>query len=292
MDHDVKKWIRLIDLNSARRLIQDKRREKLDKCTVLKYCFSRSPLDLLLAQVFGYWRSLYSSALIQRAFRFLAGFPILVTFSLPNGGRLQARWGTSDIELIRELVWNHEYDRILSANPGETVVDVGANIGLYSIACSHKVGNSGKIIAIEPEKENFSLLVQNLRLNGVTNVLPINEAISNFIGTTDLFLSETNLGGHSIIFRRGSKKRTVNCETLDKLCRRLGIRRVHLIKVDVEGAELAVLEGAQKMLEENKLRLIVVAEHFKDQITQVSRFLSDLGFITKVVNNYVVAWRK
>ena len=62
---------------------------------------------------------------------------------------------------------------------GDIVVDVGAHIGRYTIISSKRIGQSGKVIAIEPHPSNFEMLNRNIKLNGLTNVIPLNYAVNS-----------------------------------------------------------------------------------------------------------------
>ena len=69
---------------------------------------------------------------------------------------------------------------------GMRVIEIGANIGYYTLIAANLVGESGKIYAIEPEPANYALLTKNVEVNGYKNVIPIQKAISNEIGTSKL----------------------------------------------------------------------------------------------------------
>ena len=72
--------------------------------------------------------------------------------------------------------------------PGMVVLDIGANIGYHTLISSKLVGNTGKIYSFEPEPHNFKLLLKNIEINEFKNIIPINKALSNNIGSTKLFL--------------------------------------------------------------------------------------------------------
>ena len=82
---------------------------------------------------------------------------------------------------------------------GDVVVDVGANIGYYSLIFARAVGDNGKVFAFEPEPTNFDLLKKNLEINGYKNVVAINKAVSNIKGKVKLYVDSENMGGHSLI---------------------------------------------------------------------------------------------
>jgi FkbM family methyltransferase len=132
---------------------------------------------------------------------------------------------------------------------GATVIDVGAHIGLHTLMFSRHVGALGQVLAVEPSPANASLLRRHLAWNGCTNVSVIEAAAGRHEGAIEfVYRPDANdLGGfaNSIAYDIGGLRRRVSMTTLDALCDGLV---PDLIKIDVEGAELAVLQGAEKLL--------------------------------------------
>ncbi|MCB1484492.1 MAG: FkbM family methyltransferase [Hyphomicrobiaceae bacterium] len=81
---------------------------------------------------------------------------------------------------------------------GDVVIDIGANIGWYSLVAALRVGQSGQVISYEPSAENFALLARNVRINNLTNVRVSRAAIGDRDTVGNLFLSETNRGDHQL----------------------------------------------------------------------------------------------
>jgi FkbM family methyltransferase len=128
--------------------------------------------------------------------------------------------------------------------PGDVVVDVGANIGYYTLLFSRLVGNAGKVYAFEPDPTNYGYLLKNIELNGYKNIIAEQKAASDVSGKIRLFLHETNPGGHTITNAYdGLKSIDVKCVTLEKYFNG-HMRKPIFIKIDVEGAEDRVLRGA------------------------------------------------
>lgn len=149
----------------------------------------------------------------------------------------------SAIEIFQDEV----YDRVLSPQVGDTVIDVGANIGLFTVKASSKVGSGGFIIAIEPEPKNLSCL--RLNTDGLDNIKVLEKVALSKEGTVDLFISG-EMGGHSLIKTTHTtlQKIKVQGDTLDNIASGLGLTKVDFIKIDVEGSELEVLKGAEDIL--------------------------------------------
>ncbi len=99
---------------------------------------------------------------------------------------------------------NQDYFNVLKQNihTGDTVVDIGANIGYYTLLMSNLVGNGGKVFAFEPEPKNFEILQKNLELNQIKNVIVEQKAVSEFSGIGFLELSSDS-GQHRISRRKG-----------------------------------------------------------------------------------------
>lgn len=138
---------------------------------------------------------------------------------------------------------------------GMTVVDVGAHQGRYAIQFSRHVGEAGLVVAVEPEPRNLAILTRNLELNGICNVRPIRAACWSRREPLQFWL------GNTLDLSRVTKSTAENGDLigmpLDDLVDELALRRVDQVKIDVEGAEIDVLEGGRKMLREFRPRLFV-----------------------------------
>src|ERR671922_680338 len=165
---------------------------------------------------------------------------------------------------------NHENEimEYFIPNGGETVVDVGAHIGLYSLIAAKRVGTSGKVIAIEPDPENFKILKKNILLNQLTNVEAVECAVYSTREKLKLFLPEIE-GGRTIfntVMQDRARTSTENfieveANTLDNILESINITEVNWIKIDVEGAELEVLKGAVNTLSSNKNITLLIEVH-------------------------------
>jgi len=183
-------------------------------------------------------------------------------------------------------IYEPETTQLLEANlrPGDVVIDVGANIGWFTLLAARCVGDQGKVYAFEPDPSNFEILSKNVALNGYKNVVPEQKAVSSSAGWVDLFLDEANLGGHSTIPNENSKKLVrVESIRLDDYPPIIG-REINLIKMDVEGGEGNVLRGMPNLVGRNQ-RLSIITEFTPHSLAQSgyppSEFLqtlTDFGF--------------
>ena len=109
---------------------------------------------------------------------------------------------------------------------GMNVVDAGAHIGMYSILAAEKVGDKGKLIAIEPEPKNYKRIMENINLNNFKNIIPFNIALSDHNGSEKLYLSPWSTR-HSLTIESSkiSDFAQVQVKTLDKLLEELNIKK-------------------------------------------------------------------
>jgi FkbM family methyltransferase len=137
----------------------------------------------------------------------------------------------------------------------DIVIDIGANIGYYSLILAKIVGDKGKVFAFEPAPDNYSLLKKNIEINNYKNVVLENLAISDKNGSIELYLSQESMGWHRIYPSKycGENHVKVKMVTLDDYFKENTLRdKISFVKMDVEGAELGILRGMTSILENNK----------------------------------------
>jgi FkbM family methyltransferase len=139
--------------------------------------------------------------------------------------------------------------------PGDYVIDAGANIGWFSLLASSIVGTAGKIFAFEPMGATAEHLDRNLALNGASNVEVHRIALSDRRGEAKLTVTETgNIGTASLFATDSDEGEIVDTGRLDDIVPKRGFK---LLKMDVEGAELKVLHGAEKLLNARRIENIL-----------------------------------
>lgn len=182
---------------------------------------------------------------------------------------------------------------------GDTVVDIGAHMGRYTIVSSKRVGPSGKVIAIEAHPVNFKLLNRNIKLNRLTNVITINSAVYSKEMPLKLYLPDEEQGytmHHSVMagylstkYKRDIVEQNyiqVQADTLDSLLQRAKVEKVDWIKIDVEGAEFEVLKGVGETLTENKDITLLIEIHGKETYELVLGFIRSHGFRLEFEKTY------
>ena len=185
------------------------------------------------------------------------------TFSLPDGSRfdypLNSVIGralfTGGFEII-EVEFMRQ-----SLKPGNVLFDIGANGGLFTIIAAKQVGSSGHVYAFEPGLQELKLLRHNIAINNLTNVTVIEAAVSNKKGTTQFAISHDGAMNSLAQTNHPSQKieswQTVEMTTIDNVIEELSIPQVNFIKIDVEGAEKLVIEGAKNILSSDKNPIIL-----------------------------------
>ena len=184
------------------------------------------------------------------------------------------------------VMTRHEDDIIERFLPkqGDIVVDIGAHMGRYTIIGSKRVGAQGKVVAIEAHPSNFEMLNRNIKLNQLTNVIPLNYAVFSKETKIKLYLPEVESGYTIYNTIMSNRARTedkfveVNANTLDYILQSKGITYVNWIKIDVEGAEFEVLKGASNVLSKSKDIALLIEVHGLDNYRPILEFVSSYNF--------------
>ena len=162
--------------------------------------------------------------------------------------------------------------------PGMTVLDVGANIGYYTIIAARLVGESGRVFSFEPSTTTRALLEANVKRNAFQNVVIRPEALAERTGEVGFYPSTqaSNQGISSIIPTDDRPAEiTVPCSRLDDFVGNMGDRRIDLIKMDIEGAELQAIRGGRQVLGRSDGPPIIFEAH---DLAPVAGALRELGY--------------
>ena len=167
--------------------------------------------------------------------------------------------------------------------PGDTVIDVGANIGFYTLLFSRLVGNNGKVIAIEADQENYKLLKKNIDENKFKNIVALHNGVSDNTDVISLIRGNT-IGEHKLSNQKShdTNYSQVKCLKLDDICK--DINKIKLLKSDTEGHEIHVLNGCKTLLEKNKINNIMIEfnishlNYYKSKPKELFDILSNYGF--------------
>ena len=178
----------------------------------------------------------------------------------------------------------------LLPRPGDVFLDVGANVGWYTLHVAQMVGPEGLVLAVEPSPDSFAVLKENIKLNHLSNVTALNFAAWDRDGELDLILAET-CTGHTVKrawansakpWSRFSERRVtvrVPARRLDDVLKEQNVTQVDWVKIDVEGAEVEVLRGLRKTLTRFHPRILIEAEHLED----LTSILQPMGYRTLLI---------
>jgi FkbM family methyltransferase len=193
-------------------------------------------------------------------------------------------------EIINMTIREDDIIEHFTPKEGDIVVDIGAHMGRYTIISSKRVGANGKVVAIEAHPGNFEMLNSNIKLNQLTNVIPLNYAAYSKETKIKLYLPDEESGytmHHSImsnyVFTKYKDKTEdkfveVSANTLDYLLQLNEITDVNWVKIDVEGAEFEVLKGASNVLSKSKDIALLIEVHGLDNHRPILEFVSSYNF--------------
>ena len=173
--------------------------------------------------------------------------------------------------------------------PGMTFVDVGANVGYYTALASSMVG-AGRVIAYEPNPCAYQRLTEWAGANHATNITPVCAALGSEEGTITSYFEDAYTGTTSLVpalAGRTGNETVVHVRTLDSEAERLGIRHIDVMKIDVEGYEPLVFQGASQLLEEGRIGAILCEfastwlSAAGSSTDELERLLTSKGFVRR-----------
>jgi FkbM family methyltransferase len=146
--------------------------------------------------------------------------------------------------------------------PGMTVVDVGAHVGFFTLLAARLVGSHGRVYAFEPDPSNYAMLEKNIALNSYGHVVTVQKAVASDSGEATLLLDPRGNDRNVLIDKSeglSAGRHGVEIETigLDAFLEKAQLERVHLLKMDVEGAEYAAIQGMSRSLQAGKVEAMI-----------------------------------
>jgi FkbM family methyltransferase len=168
--------------------------------------------------------------------------------------------------------------------PGMTFVDAGSNKGDFALIAARVMKDQGRVLAFEPAPENCRWIRASVELNGYRSVTVFELALSDTEGRVPLYIGEWS-GWHSLARRpKPQASMEVDARTLDSVLHETGDPHVDVLKIDVEGAELALLRGAERTLADERLLAVLVEVHpdFAVDPAEVCELLAARGFTFRV----------
>ena len=172
---------------------------------------------------------------------------------------------TWDLVLGKDLEKDVKREFSQNINEGDTVIDVGAHIGEYTLLGAKLVGTNGSIISVEPARDTIKSLKENIILNDFKNCLVIEKAVGEKVETKSLYkVSKEDVYGYLDQYvknKKLTKQSEIDVTTIDEIVSSENLNLVNLLKIDVEGFEYEVLLGCNDTLKKNKIKKIIIEIH-------------------------------
>lgn len=204
--------------------------------------------------------------------------------------------------ILESLLSNRAYEPETASfitaalRPGDTFIDVGTHVGYFSMLAAAVVGGDGQVISFEPDERNFEHLLSHISLNDLRNVEAVNQAVGERDHVAQLFVNADNDGGHALwdvglhefnqLSRSRPNPREVEVASLDSFLAHRDVRSLKLIKIDAEGSELKVLQGAERSLRERRVPFVVAEvnrfalERMGSTEEELRAYMEGLGYET------------
>ena len=226
---------------------------------------------------------------------YLAAFPLAEykVYEVEGQGRFYLD-GLDDVikrPLRKGVMWEPYLVTLIPqyVKPGTTVIDAGAHIGTHTLTMARAAGRTGRVFAFEPQKKIYRELVRNLELNGARNVRPLRFALGDRHGVIEMSKAVAGNEGGTGVGPGGDK---AELRTIDSF----GFRNVSFIKIDVEGFEDPVLDGAAQTIRTQRPVLLVEIQGGEDydkasakvrqNIEQTIAKLKAFGYAVKRVSRH------
>ena len=237
--------------------------------------FSLSTLALILPRY-----------LLSRLHFLLPDRYFLITY---YGGKIYLNLRESPMMMGRALgIYEYFKTRLISetVKEGMTIVDVGVNKGYYSLLGAKLMNDKGRVLSFEPDQDNCLWIRRSIEANRYRSIKLYRLALSDREGQA-LFYPGKRSGWGSLFFSPGTtaeqeKPLTVKTRRLDEILEEVGIDSVDIIKIDVEGAELLVLRGAENIIKKSKNVKLFIDIDTKSSLKEkkeLFEFLSNCGFV-------------
>lgn len=196
-----------------------------------------------------------------------------------RGCKMTIRPGSYDLYVLGEVFWEQVYaPRLKQIKAPEVVVDLGANIGAFSVWAA-KRWNPGRIVAVEMENDNFTLLQENIRLNGLeNNVIPVKVCVWDENRQVGIKKHPFNLGMHQGC--PASIEGGVPALTMDRLLDMVKVSKVDILKMDIEGAEERIFNEKNERLFAEGVGILLAELHpiRGVQVERIVEILERIGF--------------
>jgi FkbM family methyltransferase len=263
---------------AAAPLVERRQKERFDsrsRCILnkgIRYYLGHFPITDGKKQILDLVRPLIMPANDKVSVQTKYGFELIVTLRNPEQERLyfyQDHDERYEVNNIRNII-----------KPGDVCWDIGANIGFYTCLFSILTGAPGKVVAFEPVRATLRFLSANVAINRLHNVVVISKALGDRRETREIFYRTPDTAEGTASFRTsiGSYSEQVEIDTVDHLYN--GLNLPDFIKIDVEGYQTEVLNGARRFLKHHQpLVMLEVRERDQDATEGLEAYLRELGYM-------------
>jgi len=191
---------------------------------------------------------------------------------------------SQDPGISRELAVYHTHEPSATQlfkkyiQEGMYEIDIGSNLGYYALLASKCTGPRGKVIAIEPEPNNFDLLKINVETNRIENVTVLPYAIGDENGTSKFFVTEASNTNSLLQPALGNVMASIHVQVrkLDTLYEELNIPRIDLVRMDIEGGEIIAIKGMSRVLKQYKPMLLIELHCDTAGVDNIKKLLKSL----------------
>ena len=192
-----------------------------------------------------------------------------ITLPIQDGPLKGKKWCvTTSIRYIKGKYVKRDTDILIkNVSEGETVYDIGAHVGYFSVLCSGIAGRNGKVYAFEPVPMNLKFLRKHIKINKCDNIKVFSTCVSDMVGEEYFNNNQGSATGH--LSSQGKLRVSVN--TLDNLLNAGELNPPDFIKINAEGAEQSILSGSMKIIEKYKPKFLITfhSEELKDNCIKI-----------------------
>lgn len=211
----------------------------------------------------------------------------LITYTLRDGRILTMENGNgTGRRLLNEVFMYESYcpDKYLKIKKGDIVLDIGANVGTFSLYCN----NAEKVYAFEPVPDNIQLLKYNIAQNPPSNIEIVEKAVSSKNGFQNIYVSKKAYGSHTLIenFQVDETTKALSIQTilLSDFIKEKKIKKINFLKMDCEGSEFEILYSLPKEDFKKIERISMEAHLFNKEVSlsELANYLRQNGYLVKV----------
>jgi len=212
-----------------------------------------------------------------RSFRFIEKINLFVRIKLKPDSIITKKYGhkmfldkIDSLYLSVNKDWGDYEKEILENNirEGNVVLDIGANIGFYTLIMAKLVGEKGKVYAFEADPTNFNILKKNVEVNGYKNIILVNKAILDCNKTIKFYVDKGNTAGNSLF--KGNKQKYNEIESVKLEDYFPENQKIDFIKIDIEGSEGRAIKGMTNLLDKNK-KIKIITEFYPKLLNGVGK---------------------